>query len=202
MAEERQEDAEELGEVRDDTDKPGPVARPGHKSQTERTRIRFRPGRRWSEIIGEVKAGSYTWKQFTEGLSNEELARAQLRDSNGGFQGRPPTMVPREFYLACFRELKRRFDEEFQDGVLAIAKEYVKLAQNDEIPVQQRAKMMQYAMERVFGSIPKEVTIKQEEPWESFVVGVVAMEGQSPADWRQRRYDVYDPDKEEEGSEA
>lgn len=194
-------DAEELAEVRDDEDKTGPVARPGHRSQTDRTRIRIRPGRRWSEIIGEVKAGSYSWKQFTEGLSNEELARGQLRDSNGGFQGRPPTMVPREFYLACFRELKRRFDEEFQGGVLAIAKEYVLLAQDKELPVKDRAKMMQYAMERVFGSIPKEVLIKQEEPWESFVVGVVATEGQQPADWRQKRYDVYDPDKEEGSAE-
>lgn len=200
MAEQRQEDAEELGQIRDDEDKPGPVARPGAKNQTERTRIRIRPGRRWSEIISEVKAGSYTWKQFTEGLSNEELARAQLRDGNGGFTGRPPTMVPREFYLACFRELKARFDQEFQEGVLAIAKAYVDLAQNEDLPIAQRAKMMQYAMERVFGSIPKEVTIKQEEPWESFVVGVVASEGQQPADWRQRRYDVFTPD-EEEGSQ-
>lgn len=199
---ERTEDeAAELGQVRDDEDKPGAVARPGAKNQTERTRIRIRPGRRWSEIISEVKAGAYTWKQFTEGLSNEELARAQLRDSNGGFQGRPPTMVPREFYLACFRELKARFDEEFQKGVLDIARAYVELAQNEDLPVAQRAKMMQYAMERVFGAIPKEVTIKQEEPWESFVVGVVATEGQAPADWRQKRYDVFDPDMEEGSQE-
>lgn len=158
-------------------------------------------GKRWAQIITEVKRGDYTWHQFAESLTAEELARGQLRDENGGFKGRPPTLVPREFHLACFRELKRRFDEEFQGGVLAIAKEYVALAQNEAIPVKDRAKMMQYAMERVFGSIPKEVLVKQEEPWEAVVVGVVAEEGQQPAEWRARRYEQYD-DTEDEGSDG
>lgn len=166
-----------------------------------RKRRRIMLGKRWSQIVTEIKRGDYTWQQFTEGLSAEELARGQLKDSNGRFQGRPQTIVPREFHLACFRELKRRFDEQFQGSVLAIAEQYVELAKDTAIPAKDRAKMMQYAMERVFGSIPKEVLVKQDEPWEAVVVGVVAEEGQQPAEWRKRRYEQYDDTEEEdEGS--
>ena len=161
--------------------------------------IKIRLGKRWSQIVTEVKRGDYTWRQFAEGLTAEELARGQLRDSNGGFTGRPPSIVPREFHLACFRELKRRFDEQFQSHVLDIAKEYVALAQDKEIPAKDRARMMQYAMERVFGSIPKEVTVKQDAPWESVVTTVVAEEGDAGADWRANRYSTYE--EEDEGSD-
>lgn len=158
-----------------------------------------RLGKRWSQIVYEVRSGAYTWQQFTEGLTAEELARGQLKAEDGTFSGRPPTLVPREFHLACFRELKRRFDESFQTNVLAIAQEYVKLAQDPDIPAKDRAKMMQYAMERVFGGIPKEVLVKQDSPWESVVTSVVAEAGDAPADWRKGRYDTYGEDEGSDG---
>lgn len=171
----------------------------GAENDSRSRDITWQPGKRWAQIVREVRAGDYTWQQFSEGLTAEELARGQLRDKNGGFGGRPPSFVPREFHLACFRELKRRFDTEFQDGVLAIAKEYVKLAQDPLIPVKDRARMMQYAMERVFGGIPKEVLIKQDAPWESvFAAVIVDGEGNVP-DHEQRRYEQFD--EEEEGSD-
>lgn len=157
-------------------------------------------GQRWSQIVTEIKRGDYTWRQFAEGLTAEELARGQLKASDGTFTGRPPTVVPREFHLACFRELKRRFDEEFQGGVLAIAKEYVQLAQDERIPVKDRAKMMQYAMERVFGGIPKEVLVKQDSPWESVVTAIVNEPGDEVPEWRKNRYATYE--EEDEGSDG
>lgn len=169
----------------------------GAKGDDPRPQVKIRLGKRWSQIVTEIKRGDYTWKQFAEGLTAEELARGQLKASDGTFTGRPPQVVPREFHLACFRELKRRFDEEFQEGVLAIAKEYVQLAQDKSLPVKDRAKMMQYAMERVFGGIPKEVLVKQEAPWESvFAAVIVDGEGNVP-EHEARRYDEY----EEEGSD-
>lgn len=165
-----------------------------------RTRIRVQLGKRWSQIVREIKAGDYTWQQFAESLSADELARGQLKDSNGGFNGRPPTIVPREFHLACFRELKRRFDEQFQSSVLAIAEQYVELAKDTSLPAKDRAKMMQYAMERVFGGIPKEVLVKQDAPWESVVTSIVAEDDESGATWRKNRYATYDA--EEEGSDG
>lgn len=172
--------------------------KPGNRAEPAETPVvKVQLGRRWSQIVTEIKRGDYTWRQFAEGLTAEELARGQLRDSKGGFTGRPPTIVPREFHLACFRELKRRFDEQFQQHVLDIAEQYVTLAQDPNLPVKDRAKMMQYAMERVFGGIPKEVLVKQDSPWESVVTSVIAEDGDAPADWRKGRYDEY----MEEGSD-
>ena len=172
----------------------------GAKGDDPRPQVKIRLGKRWSQIVTEIKRGDYTWKQFAEGLTAEELARGQLKASDGTFTGRPPAVVPREFHLACFRELKRRFDEQFQGAVLDIAKEYVQLAQDKEIPAKDRAKMMQYAMERVFGGIPKEVLVKQDAPWETVVTSVVAEEDDEAPEWNRRRYDTYN-EEDEEGSD-
>lgn len=145
-------------------------------------------GKRWSNIVREVRDGKYTWQQFAEGLSDEELARGQLKADDGSFKGRPPALVPREFHLVCFRELKRRFDELFQKDVIEMAKQYVELAKNADIPAKDRAKLMQYAMERVFGGIPKEVLVKQDAPWESVVTSIVNTEDQSEAAGAEDRY--------------
>lgn len=138
----------------------------------DRVSLRMRLGKRWSEIVLAVKAGEYTWRQFAEGLSEEELLRCQLKDKDGRFMGRPPAFVPREFLLECQREQRRRFEEIFGSEVLGIAREYVKLCSDKEIPGKDRAKLMQYAMERIFGGIPKEVKLTQEQPWESVFVNV------------------------------
>lgn len=148
-------------------------------------------GQRWSQIVRDVRAGEYTWREFVEELDQEELARCQLRASDGSFTGRPPQFVPREFVLACQRDQKRRFEEIFQKDVLRIAEEYVRLAQNEDIPAKDRAKMMQYAMERIYGGIPKDIRIAQEQPWEQLVVNVVSDDDDSMSDHHKRRYQGY-----------
>lgn len=138
-----------------------------------------RLGNRWSEIVSAVQAGEYSWRDFVESLDDEEVARCQLKASDGTFTGRPPSYVPREFALAAARELKRRFDDIFKKDITNIAKEYVRIAQDNSIPAKDRAKLMQYAMERIFGGIPKEVFISQDSPWETVVTSIVAEDGQS-----------------------
>ncbi len=173
-----------------------------HNSEKDqRTQKSIRLGKRWSEIVMAVKAGEYTWQQFCEDRDEEELARGQLRAEDGSFVGRPPSLVPREFHLACQREQKRRFEEIFGSEVLGIAKQYVELCKNNDIPAKDRAKMMQYAMERIFGGIPKDVRINQAEPWEAMVVNVISEDGQDGIpDHLNRRYAGYaerrnDPDE-------
>lgn len=162
------------------------------KGEAGGPQLRISLGERWSTIVIAVKRGETTWKEFVEGLSEEELARGQLKDSNGGFQGRPPALVPREFHLACQREMKRRFEEIFSADVLEIAKQYVQLAKDSRIPPKERAKMMQYAMERIFGGIPREIQLTQEKAWETVLVNVTADETSSEMpDWRARRYAGY-----------
>ena len=150
----------------------------GRGERDDRPRdIRVRLGKRWSEIVGDIKGGAYTWAQFVEGLDPEELARGQLKDKAGTFSGRPPKMVPREFHLACQRELEQRFKVLFAKDVLSIAEQYLKMAQSTTLAEPVKAKMLQYAMERVFGGIPKDVTIRQEQPWEQMVVNVMGEAG-------------------------
>lgn len=159
----------------------GSGVEPGKRGtgQARREQKRVRLGERWSEIVTAVQAGEYTWREFVESLDDDEVARCQLKDANGGFTGRPPSYVPREFALAAARELKHRFEQIFKDEVVGIARAYVELAQDADLPAKDKLKAMQYAMERIFGSIPKEVFISQEAPWESVVTQVVANEEQN-----------------------
>lgn len=154
--------------------------------------IKVRLGKRWSEIVRDIKAGEYSWTDFVEGLDPEELARGQLKAENGSFQGRPPSMVPREFLLACQREMKARFEVIFSAEVLAMAGEYVKMAQSKTLKEETKAKMLQYAMERVFGGIPKDITVRQEAPWEQMLVHVMGDDADREVpDHLKRRYAGY-----------
>jgi hypothetical protein len=148
-------------------------------------------GDRWSRIIMDIKAGAYTWQEFVDDLDEEELARGQLRADDGSFVGRPPTLVPREFLLACQREQKRRFEIIFGSEVLGIARSYVELCKSNAIPEKDRAKMMQYAMERIFGPIPRDIRVSQEAPWEQTVVNVVSDGQDGMSNHLQRRYAGY-----------
>jgi hypothetical protein len=164
---------------------------PDNGQRDERTRIKVRLGKRWSEIVAQVKAGEMTWQEFVDDLDEEELARGQLKADNGTFQGRPPALVPREFLLACQREQKRRFEEIFGSEVLGMARTYVELAKDTSIPADKRAKMLQYAMERVFGGIPKDVRVSTEQPWEQMLMNVITEEGEDMPTHLTRRYAGY-----------
>lgn len=141
-------------------------------------------GQRWTQILMEVNEGLYTWDDFVRTLSSEELVRGQLKASNGTFMGRPPKLVPRAFYIQCLREVKRRFDEKMQDRLLTAADELIALSRaGGGLNPRDRAKTLQYLIERVMGPIPKEVHIKNEEPWEDLVVGIF---GEAPRDAKDR----------------
>lgn len=171
-------------------------SQPHTRGADTRVNRKLRLGKRWSEIYDSVKRGEYTWTEFCDGLDEQELARGQLRAEDGTFTGRPPTFVPREFLLACQREQKRRFEEMFGSEVLGLTKEFLALCKDRSIPPDKRAKLLQYAMERVFGTIPKNVTVTQEQPWEQMFVNVVSEEGEEMPDHLGRRYETY---KERQG---
>lgn len=156
-----------------------------------RVNRKVRLGKRWSEIYYSVKRGDYTWAEFCDGLDEEELARGQLRAHDGTFTGRPPSFVPREFLLACQREQKRRFEEIFGSEVLTMATMYIQLCKDASIPAEKRAKLLQYAMERVFGGIPKDVRVSSEQPYEQMLVNIVTEDGDDMPSHLRRRYDAY-----------
>lgn len=153
-----------------------------------------RLGKRWSQIISEVKAGQYTWDEFVEELSPEELARGQLKDKDGGFSGRPPALVPRAFQQACVKEIQRRFNEKVQDRLLGATEELIELSRSGFLDGKDRAKVLIYLIERVMGPVPKQVVIAgADEPWQDvmtkgFVRPGVTDDAPAPAPRRTDRY--------------
>lgn len=154
------------------------VPRPGiasHQKPTEqpdsRPNGRFRLGKRWTQIIQEVADGQYTWDEFVEELTPQELARGQLKDRDGLFRGRPPALVPRQFQQACLKEIHKRFNEKLQDRLLDAVDEMVELSKaSGGLDGKDRAKLLIYLTERVMGPIPKQVVIQgADEPWQGMM---------------------------------
>lgn len=167
--------------------------------EDNRPNVRITLGKRWSQIVMDVRGGKYTWEEFCEDLDAEELARAQLKDRKGGWQGRPPAMVPREFHLQCQRELRRRFDEKMQSRLLAATDEYIDLSRNvDDAGL--REKMLRYVMERVMGPIPKTVELSAAPKHEQFLASVFRAGGSSDYSGRydRRTKEVDDEGEDEE----
>lgn len=153
--------------------KPGSTA--GKGDIRPRARRGIRPGKRWSEIYHAVKTGEYTWDVFVENLDAEELARGQLRDSKGHFTGRPPEFVPRQFVLACQREIFRRFNTKMQTNLEAATNELLRLAFNENLmDAKDRAKILTYFIERVMGKVPDKLEVKVADPWEQIIGGILA----------------------------
>jgi len=143
------------------------------KQPDRRARHRVQLGKRWSQILEEVKDGQYTWAEFAESLDPEELARGQLKDKNGGFGGRPPALVPRAFHDACMKELHRRFNEKMQGRLLGAVDDLISLSSNGKMDGKDQAKTLIYIIERVMGPVPKTVEVRQEQPWQMTVQGLL-----------------------------
>jgi hypothetical protein len=148
-------------------------------------------GERWQEVRRRVDQGEMTWEEFCDDLDPEELVRGRLKDSRGGFCGKPPSWVPRAFFLACQRQLQERFNEKLQARVLDAVDEYIELSSTVQDPAT-RERMLRYIMERVMGPVPKEVTVSTEKPWEVLVTKIAsratpAIDGASPYAHRRRR---------------
>jgi hypothetical protein len=161
-----------------DRDREDVVPLSGKAKGEERRRRAPSLGARWSEVADNIKQGLYTWDDFVQQLTPEELARGQLMDSKGRFTGRPPEWVPRAFLLECQREIYRRFNEKMQERLLGATEEYIDLSRMVDDP-NVREKMLRYLIERVMGPVPKEVVVTQEKPWEVIVTDIVS---EAPAD--------------------
>lgn len=162
--------------------KPGAGKRgPGSEFKTIAS-VKVTLGRRWSRIVTDIREGHYTWEEFAEGLDPEELARGQLRADNGRFMGRPPSLVPRAFFEVCQRELLRRFNDEMRASLLTATEHYLKLATtHGSMDNKDRAKLLQWLIERVAGPAPKEQPREQEDSFDVFVRGIVTV-GKEDAD--------------------
>lgn len=117
-------------------------------------------------ISGELKV---------EDLTDEEIRRQQLMNSQGDFRGRPPMWVPREFAMAMqaehFRRFKRDMSELVPDAVRAV-KEMLNsrhLSPGDAA----RLRAAELVMERNFGkvtqNVDQHVTVDKGKSFENYV---------------------------------
>lgn len=136
--------------------------------------VKVRMGKRWNEITQRVRAGEFTWDEFCEELDPEELARGQLRDSKGGWSGRPPEFVPKAFHNACMRQIKKRFDDRLMANLEAATDGLIALGTSEDVDPATRARILQYLIERVMGKVPDKIVVSNSDPWEEIVTGIVS----------------------------
>lgn len=121
-----------------------------------------------------LEKNDMTMEEFCETLSPEELVYGKLKDKNGGFTGRPPAWVPREFHRACIRELMRRGQHLWRENYLASIEAMTMLAQDPKVKPADRIKAAIFVIERIEGKIPERVEITGDSPWQLAIEDIVA----------------------------
>jgi hypothetical protein len=142
----------------------------------KRYRMKYagRLGKRWSEIVQSVQNGEYTWDDFVASLTPEELARGQLMDKNGGFAGRPPSYVPRQFHDACVRELLGRGRVLYKENYVKAIQAMTEIASSKSAKEADRIKAATFVIERLEGKVPDKLEISAADPWQQIISGIVS----------------------------
>lgn len=116
------------------------------------------------------KNGKIPWSE----LDDEELGRGQVRDKNGGFSGKPPSLLPREMVGDIRRRLMERYNDRIAEQLLSLQSVFLDIAQDDTASPADRMKAAAYMQERLIGKIPDRVEIQAEvKPWEGMVSGIL-----------------------------
>lgn len=117
-----------------------------------------------------VKSGKIPWTE----LDNDELSRGQLRDKNGTFSGRPPSLVPREMVGEVRRRLVDVYNDRIQQRLLDAQAVFLDIMTDDTVNPADRLRAAAYVTERLIGKVPDKVEITAEvKPWEGMVSGVL-----------------------------
>ena len=96
-----------------------------------------------------------------EDLTDEEVNKMQLMDSNGHFSGRPPRMIPRDLALAFRTEGQKRLMAWFQEQVPTAQKAYREILTSRHLMPGDaaRLKAAEGIFERVIGKVGSETHI-------------------------------------------
>lgn len=112
------------------------------------------------------------WQQLLSGmisveeLDDEELARGQCRDRNGGFTASPPAMVPKEMHDRMVRELFDRADQQLRENLLDVVSTMTDIAKGTAYEPADRIKAATWVFERVRGKVADVVVHTQDQPFE------------------------------------
>lgn len=153
----------------------------------------------------EVQERMTRYQKFISGLitvkdlDDEELAKGQFRDRNGGFTGNPPKMIPRDMHDQFVNELFERSDIRLREGLVACVDTMVEVATSPVYEAKDRLKAAQWVFERVRGKNPEVVVHQQDKPWEHVFQGIT---GGSREESRAARQFVDAEFHEEEGVDS
>lgn len=156
----------------------GPAQGAFREALTERQRRRgkVRTARSWGRMLDMLEKTNMTMEEFVAGLTPEELVRGRLKDSKGGFTGRPPSWVPHDFHRACIRELMRRGKELWQTNYLVAIEAMTNVAAGNVkgATVSDRIKAATFVIERLEGKAPEVIVLADESPWSMIIEDIVA----------------------------
>lgn len=103
-----------------------------------------------------------------EDLTDEELARGQLRNKNGNFTGRQPKAIPSELVAAMRREWLSRAENTLRAALMEHGiGTLVELAKDKTIDPGVRLRAAEKIIERTMGKVPDRVHIAAEDPVEA-----------------------------------
>jgi hypothetical protein len=107
-----------------------------------------------------------------EELDDEEIARGQLRDKNGGFSATAPAMIPTSLKDQMMKELFKRGDQIMRDSYLAALTTLQDISVGSAYEPADRIKASTYLIERLAGKTPDVVVHTQDKPWEVVMSGI------------------------------
>lgn len=113
------------------------------------------------------------WEQLCQGLisveelDDEEIQRAQCRDSKGGFNGNVPKIIPRAIHDKMIRELFVRMDKALRTSLPDVVETMTGIATGDAYEPADRINASKWVWEKVRGKTP-DVVVMATEPaaWE------------------------------------
>jgi hypothetical protein len=148
---------------------------PGLTAKQRRTG-RVRTCRSWGRVLKTLADTGMTMDEFVNGLSNEELARGQVKAKDGTFRGAPPAFVPRAFHRACIGELMRRGKTLWQENYIGAIETMTKIAQGSVKGASARDRLVaaQFVIERLEGKVPEKLIVETDQPWALVINDIVA----------------------------
>lgn len=130
----------------------------------DRTKARPRPpGRQRITVDIEGKMAQLITGELTvEDMDNEELARLQFRDKDGGFRGRPPANIPTVLVNRMRSELFKRTNSVMAESLHDAVTELARIALEAERETD-RVKAISMLLDRLQGRVPEKVELSTGE---------------------------------------
>lgn len=145
----------------------------------ERTRKTKPPKKpKYSPRMQDLIDGKITIKD----LDSEEIMRGRVRGPAGGFDGKPYSVVPRQFFEALKAEQMRLWQQKFDEAVEPAMQALLGLVNGQKVSHDAKYKAAVFLIERAAGKTPDKVEVKAElKKWEEGLEGIFFDDGKGEA---------------------